>query len=713
MKPSRVLCLTLVLLLLGAAPPRTTIFGFTVEGSTRERQLEALFLDVPSAAGALETAGTIAAQSHYAGSVGDHQLALFMRDKLREYGFDATLETFTARVDTPRRLLLQLLPNGPGLVPRVQAAEGTAPELAPTATPVAATPTPTPRRRGLLKGRPPAPPLIASSRERRARGPETITLDLREPTPDVADATSAVGDQAIGPAGVGLPFNAGSADGNVSAPLVYASRGTAADYAALAAHDVDVQGAVVLIRYGAEFRGGLAARAQAHGAVGVIFYNDPADDGFARGPVYPQGPWRAPTSVERGTVGDGIRIPTLPISANNAQLLLGSLHGPPGGSDWRGALEVAYPYARGPGYVHLQVQLNRRQTTLWNTIGRIPGRRGAETVVLGAHRDAWVYGAGDNGSGVAALLELARGYGYLLQSGWRPTRTLVIAGWDAGELDNEGAQDYVRRHFPELIAGGVAYLNADEVAVGPRFAADAAAALGPALVDVVRSVEDPTGTPRSVFDAWAAQQRTPSPYPVAPGGGSDHAPFLFNVGTPTINMAFTGPFGGYDSSNDTLQAAMTFGDPGFIHHRAMAQLYGLLALRLADADVVPYAFSAYVPPMRAALAQLTAEAATARLTLDTASLGAAINAFATAAARFDALTARAADAEATESALAAARMLDRAAYAEDGYASNLFPALGGALASGDVDRAGATLSRTRDAIDQATRLLAGAITAQR
>ena len=191
--------------------------------------------------------------------------------------------------------------------------------------------------------------------------------------------------------------------------------------------------------------------------------------------------------------------------------------------------------------MHLTVQLNRRNTTLWNTIGKIHGTRGAQSVVLGAHRDAWVYGVGDNGSGVITMLEVARGFGYLLQNGWRPLRTIVIAGWDGEEIGSAGSIAYVKRHRDELLNGAIAYLNADETVVGPRFEADGAAAIVQAISDAAREVSDPANPSRSIYEQWAFEKRLSAPVADAPGGGSDHASFLFDVGTPTANMAFTGP----------------------------------------------------------------------------------------------------------------------------------------------------------------------------
>lgn len=254
-----------------AGASEVTLRGFTAAASAQERKDEARFLAVPSAGGAVATLRVIDAQAHYPGTTGDYELAVYMRNRLRELGFDATLEVVRVRVDTPASLVLALQP---------QTGVGFGFDLREAPSPV-------------------------------------------DPDPGRPDA--------------GRPFNYGSGDGDVVAPLVYANRGLDADYATLARANVNTRGAIVIVRYGAEYRGMLALRAQANGAAGVIFYSDPKDDGYGRGPVYPDGPWRPIGSVQRGAVSrDVLNIPTLPITAANAKILLGAFSGPRAPNDWQG-----------------------------------------------------------------------------------------------------------------------------------------------------------------------------------------------------------------------------------------------------------------------------------------------------------------------------------------------------------------------------------------
>ncbi|GAC1543572.1 MAG: hypothetical protein NVS2B17_23540 [Candidatus Velthaea sp.] len=625
--------------LLGAAP-RTTLRGYSAAGSDIERRYESQFLDLPSAQGALDAAVAIGAHPHYAGSEGDYQLARYMRDKMREYGLDADLETFTTRVDTPKKLALELIVD-PAYEPRTSA----------------------------LKP---------------AHGTPPIPFDLRE-SPEPADLPTA--DPAIG-----LPFNSGSGDGDLTAPLVNVNRGLDADYDALAHAHIEVKDAVVLVRYGAQFRGLLAERAQANGAAGVIFYSDPRDDGAARGSVYPAGPWRPFAAVQRGSVGVNVRIPTLPISLRAAQTLIAHLHGP----------------TSAPQLVHLVVKLERTQKTLWNTIARLRGTNESQSVMLGAHRDAWVYGVGDNGAGVTTMLEVARGLGYLARTGWRPKRTILIAGWDGEEIGLAGSRAYVRGHAQELRRGCIAYLNADENVTGPAFGADAASAIAATIVDASRDIVDPGTNRTSLYDRWLRQTRTHirgaiTPAVTIPGGGSDHEPFLFEIGIPIANIEFSGPFGVYHSSYDTVRYATTFSDPGFALHRTIAQLYGVVALRLADAETAPYTFAGYARVLQSGYMRLAADAQRAQNSLDLAVLKRAIERFAQAARRSD--SGYGGNLDRTDRLLVAVHELDALAYGANGYESSVFPRLGAAIKSNRAPEINAAVFEAVGSVSHAAHLI--------
>ena len=668
----------MALLLAGAAPPFTTLYGFTVIGSAHERTAELSFMDVPSAAGALATTTAIASQPHEAGTPGDYQTALYMRDQLQSFGFAATLETLSARVDSPKKIGLVLYPTGrvPALASTVDAFHGifsryrTRPATSP----------PAPGASALPDALPP------------------VAFDLREP-PIESDADTA------NPA-VGVPFLAGSGDGDLVAPLIYAGYGSDADYGRLTAHGVEVRGAIAIVRNAREFRGVTARRAQTRGLAGVIFYDDPAEDGAARGAAYPFGPYRPAASVRRGTVGEGVTIPALPVSAATAQALIGALRGPSAGPPWSGALAVRYPFARGPATARLTVLLARKQTTLWNTIGVLSGVQHPEqSIVMGAHRDAWVFGAGDDGSGIATLIEAARGLGYIVKGGWRPSRSIVVAGWDGEELGAYGTIAYVKRHGDELRTGGVAYLDAEQSVTGPRFAADAVAAVASTVVDATHVVADPLRPGATIYDRWALRSNA-MPARSLGEGNLDRSASLFGIGTPSLNAGFGGVLGPYHSAYDTLKFATTYSDPDFVLHRSAAQIYGVIAMRLADADVVPYRFGTYVPLMRANVRALSGAARTAKVRVDASGLASSIGRFATAARRFDIATANVATGALAGRALEAARIVDIAVYGNDGYAAATLPDVARAVALGNQSEIDRAVARTRAAIDRASELLA-------
>ncbi|MCB0717153.1 MAG: folate hydrolase, partial [Bacteroidetes bacterium] len=231
------------------------------------------------------------------------------------------------------------------------------------------------------------------------------------------------------------PYNAYSADGDVTAEIVYVNYGVPDDYDVLERMGIDVKGKIVLARYGRSWRGIKAKVAYEHGAVGCLIYSDPEDDGYVRGDVYPEGPYRNENGAQRGSVEDmplypgdpltpGIgatedaerlsieesptimKIPVLPISYADAQPLLESLTGPVAPDDFRGGLPITYHIGPGAGQVHLKLRFNWDLAPAYNVIAKIEGSQYPdEWIMRGNHRDAWVFGAADPTSGQVAMLE--------------------------------------------------------------------------------------------------------------------------------------------------------------------------------------------------------------------------------------------------------------------------------------------------------------------
>ncbi len=444
-----------------------------------------------------------------------------------------------------------------------------------------------------------------------------------------------------------MPFNGMSPSGDVEADVVYANYGTPEDFEKLDKLKVDVHGKIVLVRYGQNFRGVKVFVAQEHGAAGVIIYSDPADDGWKRGDIYPDGPWRPATGVQRGSVGymfefpgdpttPGVasvpslpesqriapdrsaqmpKIPVTPLSYHDAWPVLQHLGGPASPREWQGALPFTYHVGPGPAKLKMHLKQDYQFRTLWDVIGRVRGSElPAEWVVAGNHRDAWVYGAVDPNSGTAAMLETVHGVGELLKSGWKPKRTLVFASWDGEEEGLMGSTEWVEQHESEL-ADAPAYFNMDVAVSGSKFGASAVPSLKQFLRDVTKAVPSPKGG--TVYREWqkAAQpeapstqspteaigdtRRTPnaqvkSDVPVGDlGSGSDYTAFLQHLGVPSTDVTSSGPYGVYHSTFDDFTWFKKFADPDFVYEQQMARVFGLEVVRMADADVVPYDYEEY------------------------------------------------------------------------------------------------------------------------
>ncbi len=476
----------------------------------------------------------------------------------------------------------------------------------------------------------------------------------------------------------GPPFNAWSGSGNAGALFVDAGHGLESDYQALRARGVDWRTRIVIVRYGREFRGNLALRAQHYGASGVIFFNDPADrNGSLRGPAYTDGPYRPLGSVERGALIEGqIKIPTIPVSANVAQQLLAHVH--------NGISDVAM-------LMHVKMKVVHN-ATMWNTVGVMLGKDPTHMVVVGAHRDAWVYGVTDNGSGISILLEAARAFGYLASSGWRPQFTIVMVGFDGEELGELGSQAYVAAHRAALDGGCIGYINQDESATGNIFSASSAASLENQFVPATQFVHDPFSA-RSLFAVWQVQ---PGGVTIAgPAGGSDFEPFLYDAGIPTVQYGFNGPFGVYHSGFDDLQFATKQADPGLNYHVELAQLTAILAFRLSN-GTVPYTLAPYAARMNAALSAMGNRR-------DLSPVFAAVNRYASRAAYADG---RSVDGNAE---IAIVHRINKLFYGRSGYAPVAFPDLSNAFASGNQAAISAAAGRTAHELDDISAAIGAAV----
>ena len=550
-----------------AAQSTPTVFGYS--DFTTQAQIEAKFLAVPDAKLAGEHLKTLTAEPHLASTPEDHKTAEYVAAKFRAAGLETEI--------VPYRVLM----NQPKVV-RVEAFD-------------------------------PAGKLLMSGPTR-----EHVDNDPYQDDPRVV-----------------MPFNGSSGSGDVTGEVVYANYGRLEDFDKLAEQHIDLHGKIVLVRYGGNFRGVKVYIAEQRGAVGVLIYSDPQDDGFAKGDMYPNGPWRPETGVQRGSVqylfkypgdpetpgvastpdlpdsarvspeGNQPHIISIPIGYRDASPILQALKGAGVPQGWQGAL--GYRYHEGPGgvTVHLVSQQDYQRRTIWDVIGTIKGSQEPDNwVVVGNHRDAWVYGAVDPNSGTASMLESVHGVGALLKQGWRPRRTIVFCSWDAEEEGLIGSTEWVEQHAKTL-EQAVAYFNVDVAVSGPDFSAAAVPSLKQFVRELTRSVPSPLGS--TVYQQWKNErggqnEHRASNAPLDPneevrvgdlGSGSDFTPFLQHVGVPSSDIGSNGSYGVYHSVFDNYAWYVQNADPHFLYLQEMARVLGLEAIRMADTDALPYDYVTY------------------------------------------------------------------------------------------------------------------------
>jgi N-acetylated-alpha-linked acidic dipeptidase len=584
--------------------------GFTSHSREAQLKAEAQALLVPTPENARSLLAAITKEPHVAGTPADYNTAVLVRDRLREWGWKADIAE------------LEVLLNYPDGAPQL-----------------------------------------------RLKQPRTEVLPLDE-APIASDKDSA-SSAAFG------AFHGYGPSGQVSGQIVYANYGRPDDFAALEKMGIDVKGKVVLVRYGGNFRGLKVRNAQKRGATGILIFSDPADDGFAKGDIYPNGRFRPPSAIQRGSVqflslgpGDpstplgpstpgakripidtklglspsaewqqemGLNrddhyatIPSLPLSYATAHELFKVLAGPNVPAGWQGGLPLAYHVGPGPAEVAFSVNMHYRLRKIWNVIATIPGTAEAERwVLIGNHRDAWVYGAVDPGSGTAATLEMCRAIGSAVRAGWKPRRTLLYASWDAEEYGLVGSTEWAEEHARSLGEKAVLLLNVDSAVSGRELDAGGVPSLRNLMLDAAAGIIDPrTGRPlgsiwtESRRTAWAAsaplvlsdpvwdhpQPHSPSsnarestPHPSGGfvpqmgwlGSGSDYTVFVDHLGIPAFDLGFKGGYGVYHSIYDNFNWMEKFGDPEFLMHATAARLYTLLVMRASAAEILPLKFVPY------------------------------------------------------------------------------------------------------------------------
>ena len=549
----------------------TPILGFTAAHATAEHKLETEFQAIPSSEKAREWHRTFTAEPHPAASERNNQLADFIADEWRKQGWeDVTLRRYEVLHSRPRSVSLEMT------------------------------------------------------------APVHYTATLREDPVDVDPDTK---NRAVSGAYFGY-----SASGDVTAEVVYAHSGNPEDYDLLLKNGISVKGKIVLVRYSNpySYRGFKALTAEREGAAALLIYSDPAEDGYARGKAFPDGPWGPESHIQRGAItydyivpGDPTtpgwasvpgakhippeearslpKIPALPLSWRDAKPLLENMNGPEAPKDWRGALRVTYRLTGGVT-AHVKVDMDTSLQPYTVAEARIRGSElPDEWVLVGNHRDAWVFGGVDPSSGTASMMELTRALGEMRQRGIRPRRTVIACSWDGEEYALTGSTEWGEQFADDLKKKLVAYLNVDESVAGAAttagpdglsFSPAAVASLAPMLVEASKDALAPSG--KWLYEAWRATSKRDAKASQPPldsglvetriGSGSDHTVFLNHLGRPVINLGFSGDYGVYHSMYDDHYWMSHIGDPSFEYHVALTRIWGLVALRLANADVLPYDF---------------------------------------------------------------------------------------------------------------------------
>jgi len=467
--------------------------------------------------------------------------------------------------------------------------------------------------------------------------PKTRLLEMTSPTSykAILKEPALKEDTTSGQSGQLPTYNAYSADGDVTAELVFVNYGLPQDYEVLDKLGIDVKGKIVIAKYGHSWRGTKPKIAQEHGAIGCIIYSDPMDDGYFHGDVYPKGAFKNEYGVQRGSVMDMViypgdpltpgigatedakrldrleapnllKIPVLPISYHDATPLLEALDGPVAPENWHGGLPFAYHIGPGKTTVHLKVAFNWDIVPCYDVIAKIPGSKFPdEWVIRGNHQDAWVNGANDPISGQAALLEEAKSIGGLLKTGWKPDRTLVYCSWDGEEPALIGSTEWVEEHEKELQQKAVVYINSDGNGRG-FLGVEGSHALVPLMDEISKEVIDPQ-TNVSVFkraqdhrvinaagdDAKKKILDEKELTIGAMGSGSDYSSFIQHAGIPSLDIGYGGEDEGgeYHSIYDSYDLYTKYKDPGFQYGVTLAETAGHAVLRMANADVLPFDFT--------------------------------------------------------------------------------------------------------------------------
>ncbi|XP_068122896.1 N-acetylated-alpha-linked acidic dipeptidase 2-like isoform X2 [Hyperolius riggenbachi] len=435
------------------------------------------------------------------------------------------------------------------------------------------------------------------------------------------------------------PYNAFSAQGEPEGDLVYVNYARTEDFFYLERNlSINCTGKIVIARYGKIFRGNKVKNAILAGARGIILYSDPADYCAPGVKPYPEG-WNLPGGgAQRGNVlnlngaGDpltpgypakefmyrysadeGVGLPSIPvhpIGYNDAEQILKLMGGPSPPKSWKGNLNVSYNI--GPGFlddfsqrkVKMHIYSHNQIARIYDVIGTIRGALEPDRyIILGGHRDSWVFGGIDPTTGAAVLQEVARSFGKKVKDGWQPRRTIIFASWDAEEFGLLGSTEWAEENAKILQERGVAYINSDSSIEGNfTLRVDCTPLMYQLVYNLTKEISSPDEgfEDKTLFESWLSKDPSPQK-PNLPrisklGSGSDFEAYFQRLGIAAGRVRYTknpkmdkfSNYPVYHTVYETFELVEKFYDPSFVKQLAVAKMRGSLVYELADSTILPY-----------------------------------------------------------------------------------------------------------------------------
>ncbi|EDO18928.1 hypothetical protein Kpol_1023p102 [Vanderwaltozyma polyspora DSM 70294] len=427
-------------------------------------------------------------------------------------------------------------------------------------------------------------------------------------------------------------FHTYSANGEVKSSYVFVNYGTLQDYKLLLDNNISVEGKIHIIRNGDITQGFQLKNAELYGAIGVVTFSDPVDDGFVTNEngfaSYPYGKARHLSSINRGSVayladipGDPTSpnfpsknrdterlspagkiptIPSLPLSSEEVSNLLAELNGI-GYKFQEGGDVIGFDYSSGPSPENVTLLLSNSQnyniTEITNIVIDIKGIFSEGMIILGSHRDHWtVGGVGKSSSNTALFLEIARGMSYLISKGWKPLRPIKLVNWDGSEEGFLGSTEYGEDHAAFFRTNAISYINMDNIMSGTKFSCLSNPLLKEVIIKASRSTSFKGLDDWTLYDEWKRQ--SPSTEVDYPGGDSDTMIFQNHLGIPSMECSFINDRlhdAVYQpgSNFDTEKWMETFLDPRYELHSTLATFFGLVVLNLSEKVVIPFKSEPY------------------------------------------------------------------------------------------------------------------------